>query len=150
MGWFRGGYYGTWYAAFGSLFARWVGDQPNPLLLAVGCFVFAPVLLLGVCVTLDSEAFAARRAAVAAAVRAGRVSRRAAVTAGVLGAAVGLAVVAAAGGLIEAIGGWALPLLLAAPVVGWWAGVSGLGAWAGPAPGGEDAEPGAAADGGGM
>lgn len=140
MGWFRGGYYGSWYAAFGSLFARWVGDHPQPLLLAIGCFVFAPLLLLGVCVTLDLEVFAARQAAVAD----GRANRRAAVAAGVLGAIVGLAVTAGAGGLLDAIGGWALPLLLAAPVVGWWTGLNGLAIWAGPAPGGEDAEQAAA------
>src|SRR5262245_12923314 len=108
MGWFRGGYYGTWYAAFGALFVRWVDDHPNPLLLAVSCCLFVPVLLLGVCVGLDHEAFAARRAAVEAAVRSGRASHRAAVAAGVLGAVVAVLLTAAAGGLLEAVGGWAI------------------------------------------
>ena len=138
MGWFRGGYYGTWYAAFGALFARWAGDHPTPLLLAAGCFVLAPALLLGTCLGLDHEVFAARPEVV----RAGRASRRAAVTAGILGAVAGMGATALAGGLVEAVGVWALLLLLAGPVVGWWAGVSGLAAWVGPEPGGAVADPG--------
>ena len=140
MGWFRVGYYSTWYAAFGALFAHWVGDHPTPLLLAVGCFVFAPVLLLGTCLGLDHEVFAARPAVV----RAGRAGRRAAVTAGVLGAVAGIAATALAGGLVEAVGVWALLLLLAGPVVVWWAGVGGLSAWVGPDPASAVAGPGVA------
>ena len=49
---------------------------------------------------------------------------------GVLGAMAGVAV-AAGQEAAEAIGFGRL-MLLAAPVGGWWAGVSGLGSWAGP------------------
>ena len=68
----------------------------------------------------------------------------AAVTAGVLGAGAGMAATALAGGLVEAVGVWALLLLVAGPVGGWWAGVTGLAAWVGPDPGGAVADPGVA------
>ena len=141
MVWYRGGYYGVWYAAFAALFARWVGSHDYPLMLALGCFVLAPMVILGLCIFVDYQAFVGRRASVEAAVRAGRASRPTAVATGILGAGVALAATAAVGGFAQIVGFWAIMLLPAATLVGWYVGFSVLETWIGPSPDGKDAEP---------